>query len=168
MNSDLVGVHMAVVESNKLDNEGRIKISLQGIAGKASAYPARIASFLAGKDRGALFLPEIDDQVLVAFVNGSPDHPVVIGCLWSSKGKPPETNGDGENDVKLIRTRSGNEIRLTDTSGEEKIEILTPANGKITIRGKQITLEGDVHVTGKLEVGNGPKTTINGNEITGS
>lgn len=167
MNKDMGGVYMATVESNKLDGEGRIEISLPGIAGKAGPYPARIASFMAGDKRGAVFLPEKNDQVLVAFVNGSPNDPVVIGCLWSSKDKPPETNADEQNDVKLIRTRSGNEIRLTDKGGEEKIEI-TSDNGKITIKGKQITLDGDVQITGKLEVGNGPKTTINGNEISGS
>lgn len=173
MTTEMGGVQFAIVESNKLDEEGCIQISLQGMDGKARPYPARIAAFMAGDQRGALFLPEKGDQVLVAFVNNSINDPVVIGCLWSRVHKPPEANADGANHVKLIKTRGGNEIRLIDEGGKESIQITSP-NGKIVIKGKDIVLDGDVHITGdskldkKLEVGTGPKTIIDKNEIKGS
>lgn len=185
MNGQLGGVYLAIVDSNKLDAEGRIGIAIPH-SDKAGSYPARVSSLMAGDQRGVLFLPEKGDEVLVAFVNGLPDVPVVIGGLWSRVDKPPESNSNGKNDVKLIRTRGGNEIRMTDQSGGERIEITGNggktrvtldianekieiiANGGITLKSSKITLDGDVDVTKKLVVGTSSKTTIDGNQITGS
>lgn len=136
MNSSLGGVYLAIVENNKLDERGRIEITIPH-SDRAGSYPAHIASFMAGNQRGALFLPEIQDQVLVAFVNGVADAPVIIGSLWSQRDKPPETNADGENDVKLIKTRSGHQVRLVDRTGEESIEIIDKTgNNRIRISSK--------------------------------
>jgi uncharacterized protein involved in type VI secretion and phage assembly len=161
MNGMLGGVYLAIVEGNKLDERGRIGITIPH-SDRAGSYSAQIASFMAGNGRGALFLPEKKDQVLVAFVNGVADAPVIIGSLWSRTDKPPEANSDGENDVKLIRTRGGNEIRITDKNGEETIEIT--AKKEVTIKAQKIVLDGIVEVVGTT----GSKTTINGNQITGS
>jgi len=185
MNGQLGGVYLAIVDSNKLDAEGRIGIAIPH-SDRAGSYPARLASLMAGDQRGVLFVPEKGDEVLVAFVNGLPDVPVVIGGLWSRVDKPPEPNADGKNDVKLIKTRGGNEIRLTDRSGGERIEITgkgaktritldiasdkieITANGGVTIKGSKITLDGNVDITKTLVVGSKSKTTIDGNQITGS
>ena len=187
MNGQLGGVYLAIVDSNKLDGEGRIGISIPH-SDKAGSYPARLASLMAGDQRGVLFLPEKGDEVLVAFINGLPGAPVVVGSLWSRADKPPESNSDGKNDVKLIKTRGGNEIRLTDQSGGERIEITgkggktrirldiaketieITASGGITLKGSKITLDGNVDVTKTLVVGSTSpsKTTIDGNQITGS
>jgi uncharacterized protein involved in type VI secretion and phage assembly len=185
MNGNLGGVYLAIVEDNRLDERGRVSITIP-YSDHAASYPAYIASFMAGDQRGALFLPEKKDQVLVAFVNGVSDAPVIIGNLWSQTDKPPESNSDGENDVKLIKTRAGNQIRITDKNSAEKIEIsgkegkvrvvLDIANKtieitteeKVTAKAKKITLDGDVNISGKLIVGSSSKTTIDGNKITGS
>lgn len=185
MNSGLGGVYLAIVESNKLDERGRIGITIS-YSDRAGSYPAYITSFMAGNQHGALFLPEEKDQVLVAFVNGVPDAPVIIGSLWSQKGKPPESNADGKNDIKLIKTRAGNEIRITDKDGKEQIEIAGKEGTtrvalliakktieimtveKVLVRAKKVTLDGNVDVTGRLVVGSSSTTTIDGNRITGS
>ena len=64
MTGELGGVYLAIVDSNKLDERGRIGITIPH-SERAGSYPAHIASFMAGDQRGALFLPEINDQVLV-------------------------------------------------------------------------------------------------------
>lgn len=167
MNNIMHGVYAGIVKSNKLDGEGRIEISLEVVTGDATTtYFARVATLMAGPERGMQFLPEVDDQVLVAFEQGYIERPIIIGSLWNSKDKPPDVNQNGNNDLKLIKTRGGNEIRIIDKDGKESIEICS-TNGKILIKGSLITLEGDVHITGTLEVGAGPKTVINKNEITG-
>ena len=79
---------------------------------------------MAGKERGLYFLPEVDDEVLVAFEHGSPDAPYVLGGLWNGKDVPPESNADGKNDRRSIMSRSGHVIRLNDKEGEEQIEIV--------------------------------------------
>lgn len=168
MNGVMNGVYIGIVESNTLDNKAKIRIKIPEIMGN-TILEARIATLLAGDKYGSLFLPEKNDQVLVAFERGCGDDPVIIGSIWGTQGQAPDPNSNGDNDLKVIKTRGGNEIRITDKSGNEIIEIVS-ANGKITLKAKStITLDGNVHITGTLDVGpdSGPKTHIDQNTITG-
>ena len=123
--SRFYGVALGVVTNNKdPDKLGRVKVKLPWMDEQAESYWARIVSPMAGKERGFFFLPEVDDEVLVAFEHGDPEHPFVMGALWNGKDKPPLDNADGKNDVRVIKSRSGHVIRLTDKQGEEKIEIV--------------------------------------------
>ena len=121
----LVGLVIGVVTNIK-DPEGlgRVKVSLPWLADRFETDWARIASPMAGSKRGLYLLPEIDDEVLVGFAHGRIDSPFVLGALWNGKDKPPESNSDGKNDRRSFTSRSGHVIRLTDTKGEERIEIL--------------------------------------------
>jgi len=56
---------------------------------RAHSYWARVATLMAGKKRGTFIIPEVDDEVLVAFEHGQIDRPVVIGMLWNSEDQPP-------------------------------------------------------------------------------
>lgn len=83
-----------------------------------------------GKERGVMFLPEIGDEVVVAFENGDPERPVVLGSLWNGKDlgpRNPYRNQDDikQNEVKRIITKSGNTIEIIDTSGKEVIDLYT-------------------------------------------
>jgi uncharacterized protein involved in type VI secretion and phage assembly len=130
---------------------------------------ARVAALMAGKEMGTYFLPEVDDEVLVAFEHGRIDRPVVIGSLWNGKDKPPADNGDGKNNVRVIKSRSGHTITLDDTEGSEKITIadgkekssvvFDAANGSLSI-----TSEGDVtvHAKGKLMLQSDVEVTVKG------
>jgi len=62
--------------------------------------------------------------VLVAFDHGDLRFPFVVGALWNGKDAPPAKNDDGRNHIRVIKSRSGHVIRLTDEEGKEKIEIL--------------------------------------------
>src|SRR6185312_11334219 len=119
---------------------------------------------MAGPSRGLYFLPEVGDEVLVAFEHGNPETLYVLGGLWNGKDKPPESNSDGKNNLRTIKSRSGHIIRLTDTAGEEKIEIIDKsAKNTIVISSKDntITISADADITvksasGKLKLaGNG-------------
>ncbi|HEU4677948.1 MAG TPA: phage baseplate assembly protein V, partial [Terrimicrobiaceae bacterium] len=74
--------------------------------------------------RGMFFLPEKNDEVLVAFEQGDRGRPYVLGALWNGRDKPPEANADGRNNLRLIKSRSGHVVRLDDSLGAEKIEII--------------------------------------------
>ena len=63
---------------------------------------ARIATLMAGKERGTYFIPEVGDEVLVAFEHGDIHYPYIIGSLWNGKEKPFETNSDGKNNLRVI------------------------------------------------------------------
>jgi len=119
----LRGVSVAVVTQNR-DPEGlgRVKIRFPWRENPDESYWARMAVPMAGKGRGTWFLPEVGDEVLVACEANRVEHPYVLGCLWNGKDPPPETNADGNNDIRMIHSRSGHEIVFDDGS-EGRIDI---------------------------------------------
>jgi phage baseplate assembly protein V len=163
------GVAMAIVTNNRdPDGLGRVKVRLPWLGDQVESDWARVVTPAAGAQRGLYWLPEVDDEVLVAFEHGQPDSPYVLGGLWNGKDKPPEANPDGKNNVRALKTRSGHQIRLTDTQGEEKIEIVDKTGkNSIVISAKDnsvaITADADVTVkstNGKLKLsGNGVEIT---------
>ncbi len=116
---------------------------------------ARIASPSAGNGRGMLFMPEVDDEVLVAFEHGDLSYPYIVGILWNKKDKLPEGSGEimasdkKKIDQRIIRSRSGHLIILNDKQGEEQIVIQDKTKkNSITINSKDnsmtIKSEGDL------------------------
>lgn len=155
------GVVVGVVTNNR-DPEGlhRVKVRFPWLSQSDDSHWARIAALMAGNDRGAYFLPEVDDEVLVAFEHGSVDHPFVIGSLWNGKDKAHENNSAGTNDNRGFKSRSGHVIRLGDRSGSESIEIIDKTGNNrivITSGSNKIVIEatGDIELTsstGKLKM----------------
>jgi phage baseplate assembly protein V len=163
------GVTVGIVTNNKdPDGLGRVKATLPWMADQVETDWARVVTPMAGASRGVYFLPEVNDEVLVAFEHGDPGTPYVLGGLWNGKDKPPESNSDGKNDLRTVKSRSGSLIRFTDTDGDAKIEIIdSSAKNTIVISTKgnsiAITASGDVTIqsnNGKL------KLTGNSVEIT--
>ena len=160
------GVAIGVVTNNNdPDGLGRVKTSLPWMADQVESDWARVVTPMAGPGRGVYFLPEVNDEVLVAFEHGNPDTPYVLGGLWNGKDKPPESNRDGKNNLRAIRSRSGNLIRLSDADGDAKIEIIdSSTKNTIVIRAKDnsitITAAGDV----TIQSSNG-KLKLSGNEV---
>ncbi len=125
LESRIYGVVTGIVIDNKDPEEmGRVKVKIPRISQDEESNWARVASFMGGNDRGAVFLPEVDDEVLVVFEFGDINMPYVIGSLWNGKDKPPEKNTDGENNIRIIKSRSGHIIKFDDTENNEKIEIV--------------------------------------------
>lgn len=127
------GVTIGVVTNNQdPDGLGRVKVRFPWLSEEIESHWARVLTPMAGNDRGLYLLPEIEDEVLVAFEHGQVEFPYVLGALWNGKDKPPETNDDGANNLRTLKSRSGHVIRLDDTDGAEKIEIVD-AGGKDSI-----------------------------------
>jgi uncharacterized protein involved in type VI secretion and phage assembly len=116
-------VSVGVVSQNR-DPEGlgRVKIRFPWRENPDESHWARLAVPMAGKDRGTWFLPEVGDEVLVACDAEKIEHPYVLGSLWNGKEPPPETNSDGRNDIRKIRSRSGHEI-IFDDGARGRIDI---------------------------------------------
>jgi uncharacterized protein involved in type VI secretion and phage assembly len=132
----IAGVVIGIVTNNQdPDGMGRVKLNFPWRDDSDESHWARVATLMAGKERGAFFLPEVGDEVLVAFEHGDISHPYVVGALWNGVDKPPETNDDGKNNIKKIKSRSGHEIILCDDgeSGQEKVEIRTAAGHKLLL-----------------------------------
>jgi uncharacterized protein involved in type VI secretion and phage assembly len=159
------GVTVGLVTSNK-DPEGlgRVKVTLPWLADGFETDWARVVSPMAGKARGLYALPEVDDEVLVGFEHGRLDAPFVLGALWNGKDKPPESNSDGKNDHRSLTSRSGHVIRLSDKSGEEKIEILDKSGKNSVVvdtKSNTVTVTGDTDVVVRATKG---KLTLAGDQ----
>ena len=132
----LNGVFPAVVIDNvDPKNLGRVKVQLpqMGESGqRGSKVWARMATLMAGQNRGTWFIPDVNDEVLVAFEAGDVRRPYVIGSLWNGTSLPPETM-DANNNKKLLRSRNGVTITLDDVSQERSI-VETPGGQKVTLK----------------------------------
>jgi uncharacterized protein involved in type VI secretion and phage assembly len=161
MGNRIYGVVVGLVTNNQdPDKMGRVKVKFPWLSDSDESYWARLATPMAGKDRGIYFLPEVDDEVLVAFEHGDVRFPYVLGALWNGQDqdKPPEQNSDGKNNIRMIKSRSGHIIRLNDEEGKETIEIIDKS-GKNSIAidttNNAISITSDKDITLKA-----PKGTI--------
>jgi len=160
-NQRFFGVVVGIVTNNR-DPEKlhRIKVRFPWINQDDESHWARVATPMAGNGRGFYCLPEVDDEVLLAFEHGSVEHPYVIGALWNGKDEPHENNDDGNNDTRSFKSRSGHLIRLFDKAGDEHIEIIDKTgSNKIVINTSDnsisIAAKGDIAIgsqTGKVSI----------------
>lgn len=140
------GVYPAIVIDNAdPDNIGRVKVRLPCLgASDEEGYAtwARIATLMAGNNRGTWFIPDVNDEVLISFEGGDPSRPYVIGCLWNGNDKPPESmDGIRKNNRKVLRSRSGVKITLDETDGQEQLILETPGGQRITMKDGPSSLE---------------------------
>jgi Rhs element Vgr protein len=112
------------------NGEHRILVRLPIIDNSAPGIWARVASLDAGGDRGAFFRPEIDDEVVVGFVNGDPRDSLVLGMLHSS-AKPAPLEAQDDNHEKGFQTRS--KMRLLFNDDTKTITIDTPQGNSIVL-----------------------------------
>ncbi len=160
----LYGVYPALVtDVQDPDGQGRVQLRLPFVPaddGGAALAWARLATLMAGGDRGTWFIPEVGDEVLVAFTAGDPRWPVVIGALWNGVDAPPETM-DSNNNLRSITSRSGHKLTFDDSAGGEKVVLETQGGHKLTLddaTGGTVTLEHSngakikIDVTGNIEI----------------
>ena len=86
--------------------------------------PARLATLMAGNQRGSFFRPEVGDEVVVGFELGNINRPVILGALWSDVDQPPEgADTSSSNNIRMIVSRLKHQIVLDDTSSAGKVTI---------------------------------------------
>jgi uncharacterized protein involved in type VI secretion and phage assembly len=122
------GVAVAVVTQNQDDEHlCRVKVSYPWHDKPRESYWARLAMPMAGNGRGVVMIPEVGDEVLVAFEREDLRFPYVIGALWNGKDKPPLANEDGKNDKRIVRSRKKHYLLFDD--GERGVVELAHENG---------------------------------------
>ena len=155
----LQGVYTASVLDNR-DPEGlaRVLVRVSGVddASATRGAWARVATMMAGQNRGTFFLPEVGDEVLVAFERGDLRTPYVIGALWNAKSRPPATSREATS-TKMIKSRSGVTLRISDDSASSLV-IETPGGQRVTLQ------DGPGSV--RIEDGNGNSITLGTSGVT--
>lgn len=130
----LTGVAVGIVTDNAdPEGMGRVKLTFPWRDADDESYWARVATPMAGSEIGAYFLPEVDDEVLVAFENGDIHYPYVVGSLWNGVDLPPQENTDGANDIRQIRSRSGHELVFDDADSGGSITLTTSSGQTVTL-----------------------------------
>lgn len=122
----IVGSLVGLVTDNK-DPDGHYRVQVQYAvpSGDILSNWARVTTLMSGVEFGWACLPEVDDEVLLKFVHGFPDQPVVVGSLHNGKDKVPFDNADGNNDERIFWSRNLHKITFNDKSGSEFISVYT-------------------------------------------
>jgi len=131
------GLLARVTSLDDPDGLNRVQVRLlafDDVAQQDAPMWARVVTPFAGKDRGTFFLPDVDDEVLVVFVQGDPRHPLVIGGLWNGNATAPADISGGKNRYKRIKSKNGIVITLDDQDGQETLQLETPGGCKLTLK----------------------------------
>lgn len=147
-----------VTDNQDPDSMGRVKLAiyLSEIPTETDWLP--MVSHFAGDDKGIFSLPDTGDMVLAAFMDEDYKKGYVMGGIWpqaaaiplSEENPDADLNGDGGNNIRYFRSRSGQRIILDDTDGAEKIQVLNPdGTSRIELDGENelINLQTELDVT---------------------
>ena len=136
------GISMAKVSSRMPD--GSFSLQYLGMGGSTPSAPARMMSPGAGNGRGMYFMPEVGDEVVVAFEGGDSNSPVILGGTFNNESPTPnQAQPSNDNNIRTIVSRSGHEITLDDSPGGGGVTVKT-AGGR--------SLKLDDSGTGKVSV----------------
>ena len=130
------------------DPEGRNRVQVRllahdGVGDQDAPLWARVVAPFAGNDRGFFFLPDVDDEVLVIFMNGDARHPLIIGGLWNGNSPSPADLANGQHRTKRLKSKNGVAITILDEDGQETLTLETPGGQTVTLQDGPgtITLE---------------------------
>ncbi|SRR6266851_6452229 len=160
-----VGVCRGIVTSNADPEQmGRVQVKVPGILAIPDALWAVRCSPLAGKTSGTYFMPEPGDEVLVAFEQGDPRQPIVIGSLWNGTDKPPAAEGANPPDsVIAIQSKAQHAFVIRDATGPSGgVEIRSASGAMISVSNAAITIDSG---SGASIVLQGSSVVVNGKPL---
>ena len=158
----VAGVTVGVVTNNRDPKHlARVKVKFPALSATLESAWASVVTPMAGNERGMHVLPEAGDTVVVAFEDGDVNRPFVLGGFWSQRTRPPQVPEPAA-DHRVLRSRSGHEIHLDDTSGAERIDIvdksghnrisIETATNTITVQAAgpvKVSADGDLEIAAK-------------------
>lgn len=124
------GLQIAKVTQLSGDPLGEDRIQVKMVYGSESLLWARIAVLDAGNERGTFFMPEVDDEVVLGFIDDNPNNAVILGMLHSSQAPVPTEITD-DNFTKGIYTRE--KLKLEFDEDKKSVKIETPAGNLLSL-----------------------------------
>lgn len=134
--SPIKGLHIGVVEQIHEDPNGefRIKVKLPTLQVDNLSVWARQANFYATPEAGLFFYPEINDEVIVGFLNEDPQSPIILGAVYNKNNSVPPYQPEQDNYTKAIVTKTGLKIEFNEEN--DTITIITPKENQIVLNDK--------------------------------
>jgi len=164
------GVQTAVVTGDSgdeilVDNYGRVKVQFhwdrEGQNDSKSSCWIRVAQNWAGNKWGAFFFPRVGQEVLVEFLNGDPDQPIISGAIYNADLMPPYTlpGKKTQSGIKSRSTKNGaadnfNELRFEDEKGKELLFFQAEKDHQLNVKNDQ-----------NDTIGNNRSSTVNNDDI---
>jgi uncharacterized protein involved in type VI secretion and phage assembly len=145
-----------VIDNVDITGGGRVQVHLPWMP--SFDVWARVAVLSAGSGCGTYFIPQVDDEVLLAFNHGDVRDAYIVGSLWNQTDSPPADLPNDPVNKRLIVTPAGHEIALDDL--EQSVTVTTSTNQKITLDQQKIELEA---AGGKVTIQTAGTITIQAN-----
>jgi type VI secretion system secreted protein VgrG len=168
------------------DKYGRVKVQFHwdrvGTGDDQSSCWVRVAQAWAGRNWGTQFIPRVGDEVVVSFIDGDPDHPLIIGSVYNAEYMPPYAlpANQTQSGVKTRSSKNGtaenfNEIRFEDKKDAEEIYIHAERDLNVVVENNQTISIGaekkdegnrtvTIHNNDALSVGNDLEVKVTGKE----
>lgn len=150
-------------------NQFRVLVNIPLLHNSGEGIWCRFSTFYASNKAGGVFYPEVDDEVIIGFIENDPRFPVVIGSTYNPKNQLPIDKLEASNKTKAICTKSKLEVNFDDT--DKIIVIKTPGNKSITMSDKDDSIEivsGSDKITikgGKIDIKCGGDLSIDAANI---
>lgn len=172
----IAGLQTAVVAGDKaedidVDKEGRVKVTFfwnqEGKPNAQNSCPVRVASTWAGKNWGAIQIPRVGQEVVVSFLEGNPDRPLIIGSVYNADNMPPYALPDNKTQSGVKSRSEGggpsqfNELRFEDKRDKEEIYIHAQKDKREEILNDHIVTIDHDH---KATVKNDQTVEVQGND----
>lgn len=145
----VVGIVTSIDDPDAL---GKVKVRYPWLKDNIESPWARVVSFMAGPQRGGVFRPEVGDEVLLVFNHGDMRFPYIIGGLWNGRDESPSERGaDRDNNIRLIKSRSGHMILFDDSAGSEKITVIDKNGHMIELSADGVVIKSDAIKIGSAQ-----------------
>lgn len=145
------GLQTGIVKKINEDPENlfRVQVKIPILGDDSDPVWARLATFYAGNEIGAYFMPEVDDEVILGFMDDVPSAPIILGSLFSKNIAAPETP-DEKNTIKTLITSSKLQLKFDD---ENKVfSILTPGGNTMVFSDKEKGITATDQNNNKIEM----------------
>jgi phage protein D len=131
----IAGLHVGIVKKLDADpdKKNRIQVMIPSLKSTGSGIWAMLGHFHAGKNSGSFFVPELNSEVIVGFINDDPRFPVVLGSLYS-KNNTTQEKFTKDNFIKSIVTKAGTRLEFEDK--DKTFKVITPGKNMIFISDK--------------------------------